>query len=174
MSQATKHAAPPAPTTDALDQFSREIAMRLPGRVVRQFTMPKSVREVREVFIMEITGNEEVEAGILADAMSSQIQKSSNKLILEAERRECIRLSIVGTAREEDGRMLYTHANMDGLPFEAPTSWSLRAWTALHRFFSDVNGVPNSELDEGIKGSRVVGAHATPIGATPASAATGR
>jgi len=171
---APRAAPDPAPPSTALDEFSRALAGRLPGRLVMHFVMPSKVRECREVFIQELTSQDEVQAAMLTDQVISDIERRSTKLTLEAERRESIKLAIVGLGELNGSSVAYRHVNADGAPFAEPDGWSLPAWTALHRYFSEVNGVPNEELTEGIEGARTVGAFASPTSATRASADTGR
>lgn len=160
-------AAPDGP----LARFSRELAQRFPHRMVRRYIMPTSVRECREVFMMEITSRDETEAAIMADATMSQIEKQSIRLSGDAERRECIRLSLVGIRRKEPEA--YEHLNADGSPLAEINDWSGKAWTALQTFFGTLNGVPVEELAEGLRGAQTVGAFAPPISGTPASASSG-
>lgn len=160
-------------------RFSRELAERFPDRMVRRYVMPSTVRECREIFMMEITSREEVQAAIYADATMSLAEKSSIRLSADAERRECIRLAIVGMGKLEDksnpaSRLVYTHANADGEPLAEVSDWSGKAWTALQLYFGTINGVPTEELAEGLRGALTVGAFAPPTHATQASAESGK
>lgn len=163
------------PHSEVLTAFSRELAERFPERLIKRFVMPARIREIREVFIRELTSRDEIEAAIIADGMMAQIEKESSKLTMEAERRESIRIAIVGVGHQSsDGSMRYDHTNTGGVPYGAPADWGLGAWTTLHRYFAEVNGVPTAELQEGIQEAQTVGAFASPIGGIPASADTGR
>lgn len=163
-------AAPDSP----LMRFSRELGNRFPNRMIRRYVMPSSVRECREIFMMEITSREEVEAAIMADATMSILEKSSVRLSGDAERRECIRLSIVGIGAGKLGELVtYRHTNQDGEPLSEISDWSGKAWTAMQTYFGMLNGVPTEELAEGLKGAQTVGAFAPPTSGTPASAASG-
>lgn len=172
MSRSTHPPAPPG--DDSLTQFSAELAERFPGIMIMRFAMPKNVRVIREVFIRELSSRDEIEAAILTDSLTSDIEKRSIKLTVEAERRECVRLSIVGVGRLVGGRLVYEHTNTGGVPYAEPTHWNLGTWAALGAYFGEVNGVPSSELAEGIKGAQAVGAFAPPTSETLASAAPGR
>lgn len=154
-----------------LGKFSRELAARFPNRMVRRYVMPSNVRECREVFMMEITSRDEVEAAIMADALMSNIEKASVRLSGDAERRECIRLSLVGIRRSAGGD--YAHLNNDGAPLSEINEWSGKAWTSLQTFFGTLNGVPMEELAEGLRGAQTVGAFAPPTSGIPASASSG-
>lgn len=159
-----------------LELFSRQLAERFPKRVVKRFAMPASVPEAREIFMLELNSRDERDAAIFTDAIVTAIERSSYKLIMEAEKREQIRLSIVGLGELVAGEIAYRHTNTDpAIPLAEITDWSSRAWVPLHRYFSEVNGVPNDEIDEGIKGAQIVGAFYAPKKQeTPASAAIGR
>lgn len=162
-----------------LAQFSRELAQRFPDRMIRRYVMPSQVRECREVFMMEITSRDEVQAAIFADATMSLIEKSSIRLSADAERRECIRLSIVGMGKLTDKHdprspVRYEHKNEDGEPLSEISDWSGKAWTSLQTYFGMINGVPTEELAEGLRGALTVGAFAPPTSATPQSAASGK
>lgn len=161
-------AAPDSP----LERFSRELAQRFPHRMVRRYIMPGTVREAREVFIMEITSRDEVEAAIMADAVMSTIEKQSIRLSGDSERRECIRLSLVGIRRTAADA--YEHLNADGAPLSEINEWSGKAWTALQTFFGTLNGVPVEELAAGLQGALTVGAFAPPTSAIRASAESGK
>jgi hypothetical protein len=159
----------------ALREFSAELAARFPGRYVKRFVMPSVVREASEVFLVELTSRDEIEAAQMADATMSAIERASVRLTNDAEQREAIRLSIVGLGKiGVDKRIAYEHVNADGAPFGELNEWTRRAWTCLHAYFGQMNGVPTDELLEGIRGARTVGAFAPPTSGTPASAADGR
>ncbi len=174
MTQKQQARATAPPKTTGLAAFSAALAERYPDRMIQRFVMPSNVRECREVFILEITSNEEIQAAIFTDSIMSSIEKASPKLASEAERRESIRLAIVGLGEARDGGIAYRHTNTDGAPLGEISNWSSKAWAALHRYFAEVNGVPMSEINEGIEGAQIVGAFYTPQDGTPASAATGR
>lgn len=165
---------PATSTAAGLAGFSAALAERYPNRIIQRFVMPANVRECREIFILEISSNEEIQAAIFADSVMTSIEKSSQKLAVEAERRESIRLAIVGLGELRDGSIAYRHTNADGAPLGEISNWSSKAWAALHRYFGETNGVPMSEIDEGIKGAQIVGAFYSPPDETPASAAIGR
>lgn len=170
-----------------VDQLSRELAQRFPDRFVQRFVMPFNVREAREVFLMEITNRDEINAAVLADALMSAQERASYKLAADAERRECIRISLVAIGEGKVGAVIdpktgerakvpvaYRHTGADGLPFVEINDWSGKAWAALHTFFGQLNGVPTDELRQGIEGAQTVGAFAPPQSETLASADPGR
>jgi len=172
---------PPGSRDNPLRKFSRELALRFPERVIKRFAMPKSVRqldaerrECREVFILEITSRDEIEAAMMADAMMSPVERQSYKLTQEAERREAIRLSIVGVGKLVGDDIMYSHTNADGIPLGEINGWSIKAWAALQLYFGQLNGVPDTELAEGLLGAQTVGAFEPPTGETLASAERGR
>jgi len=157
-----------------LAEFSKALAERFPHLMIQRFVLPRKVREARELFIREVDSNDTVEAAILADATMTSIEKGSFKLTLEAERRQLAKLSIVGLGVQRGGRLVYEHANADGIPLAFDPPWTEAAWTALLKHYNDVNGVPTEELEEGTQGALTVGAFAPPMHVTPASADTGR
>jgi hypothetical protein len=179
---------PPPPSDDVRDtssadsplgKFSREMAQRFPSRMVRRYVMPHNVRECREVFMMEITSREEIDAAIFADATMSNVEKASIRLSSDAERRECIRLALVGIGELTDkdnpaSPVKYRHTNNDGTPLAEINEWSGKAWTALQTYFGVLNGVPQEELVSGLVGAETVGAYAPPISAIRASAESGK
>lgn len=164
----------PEAMTLELREFSAELAQRFPGRYVKRFVMPSTVRECAEIFMVELTSRDEVEAAQMADAMMSAIERASVRLTNDAEQREAIRLSIVGLGKSVNGRVAYEHVNAEGVPFAELNDWTRRAWTCLHAYFGQMNGVPTDELLEGIRGARTVGAFAPPTSGIPASAVDGR
>ncbi len=168
-------------TTSNLEQFSQQLAARYPDRMIQQFVMPTNVRECREIFLMEITSRDEIRAAALADAMMSPQERASQKLANDAEKRECIRISIVGIGeraggwRAPDGVAIsYRHVDNNSIPFVEINDWSGKAWASLHTYFGQLNGVPIVEIEKGIMEARTVGAFAPPKSAIPASADTGR
>jgi FAD/FMN-containing dehydrogenase len=170
-----EQAPPNTGQTDALGAFSAALAQRFPNRVIQRFTMPSNVRECREVFILEITSREEIQAATWTDSIMTPIERASSKLAAEAERRESIRLAIVGIGEARDGAIVYRHANNDGTPLAEISDWSSKAWAALHTYFGEVNGVPIAELKEGTRGAQIVGAFYAPkTEETPGGAAAGR
>lgn len=175
-----------APSDDGvtdLRAFSLKLSERFPDRFIQRFVMPPNIRECREVFVMEITSREELRAAAMADAMMSPQERASRKLAEDAEKREAIRLSIVGIGYRKGGwrapetaPVEYRHVNSDDLPFVEINDWSMKAWSALHVWFGQVNGVPMDEIAKGIEEAQTVGAFAPPqkTSETNASADPGR
>ncbi len=166
----------PPESNPALDAFSDELAKRFPDLVVKRFVFPKNVRHAREIFLREIDGKDEIAAAAMADGTMSPLEKASNKLAADAERRESIRIAIVGIGERvggkraaEDAPIAYRHVNNDGVPFTAINTWPINAWACLYAYNGEINGVPMAELVQGITEARTVGAFAPPTNATPAS-----
>lgn len=155
-----------ASTETPLVRFSRELAQRFPDTLVQRFVMPSTIMQCREVFIREVTSADETEAAIYADQTASKIEKESVRLMNDAENREIVRLAIVGFGDNKSGAMAYEHVNHDGIPLERINGWPQKAWAALRHYFSQINGVPMSEIREGIEGAQTVGAFAPPTSAT--------
>lgn len=174
-------AAPPEMQNDALADFCELLEKRWPNALIKRFVMPSSVGECREVFMRELTSKDEIQAAIWADATMSPIEKASHRLAADAERRESIRIAIVGIGERVGGRraaddapVAYRMVNHDGVPFDEPTNWTTKAWAALSTYFGEVNGVPMDELASGLQEARTVGAFASPTSETRASADRGR
>jgi hypothetical protein len=169
-------APPPELRNDALAEFCEKLSARWPNRLIKRFVMPNACIECREVFIGELTSKEEIQASINADVLMSPLERASNRLAADAERREAIRISIVGLGKlAPDGKAVcYSMTNHDGDTFDAVSKWSTKAWAALSAYFGEVNGLPIDEIAQGIMGARPVGAYASPTSETLASADRGR
>lgn len=181
----TGKAAGPPPTSEALAQFSRDLAARFPNMEIRRYVLPRVVTQCREVFIRELTSEDVIMAASFADSLMSANEKASMRLSREAEERECIRVAIVGfgSAALEGkdakggnvwGVCAYRHVNVDGAPLGEINAWPKRMWDAFSRYYNDVNGLPIDEFIEGLQGATIVGAFAPPTSAIPASASAGR
>lgn len=170
--------------SEALAQFSRDLATRFPGLEVRRYVLPRVVTQCREVFIRELTSEDIIMAASFADSLMSANEKASVRLSRDAEERECVRVAIVGfgDAKIEGkdakgnlwGACLYRHVNVDGAPLGEINAWPKRMWDAFTRYYNDVNGLPIEEFIEGLQGATIVGAFAPPTSAIPASASPGR
>ena len=155
-------------------EFEGELASRFPNRLVKRYDMPSKIRQARAVYLLELTSKDEIDAAVFADTMMTPIEKKSLKLTAEAERRESVRLSIVGLAEQpkKDGPIKYRHVNNKGIPFVEMDAWPVTATACVQAFFNELNGVPSVELYEGLKGSRAIGAFAAPMSVTPPVGAT--
>lgn len=169
MTKNTAATKPRAPAPPGLKDFSDALAARFPNRMIKRFVMPSNIRAAREVFIMELTNKELVDASIFADASMSKIERQSQDLSADAEKRENIRASIVGVGRMLGGVLTYEHTNADGIPFMAIDNWAGNAWIALRTYFGQLNGIPMEELSQGIEGAQAVGAFALPLDAEGAT-----
>lgn len=158
-----------------LEKFSDELGKRYPNRMIKRFCFPTKIREVREVFVMELTSREEVDAAIMAESSMSQVERQSVRLAMDAERRELTRKAIVGVGEVRGTGVVYRHANNDGVPFVEIDKWTPGAWTCLHAYHGTVNGVPTDELRAGIEAAQNVGAFALPLtNEAPESDSTGK
>lgn len=175
----------PLPTSEALAQFSRDLATRFPGLEIRRYVLPRVVTQCREVFIRELTSEDIIMAASFADSLMSANEKASVRLSRDAEERECVRVAIVGfgdaqpAGKDAKGgnvwsACVYRHVNLDGAPLGEINAWPKRMWDAFTRYYNDVNGLPIEEFIEGLQGATIVGAFAPPTGAIPASASPGR
>lgn len=111
--------------------------------MVKRYNMPKGC-PVATVDIREITGAHELEAAKMADATTS---RPTPRLLVEAERREAVRLSV---ARLDDREV--DHA----IPLFEIDQWPRRAREALARYFADVNGIAGDDLKAMEAGAEVL------------------
>jgi hypothetical protein len=122
--------------------------------------------------MFEMKARDELLAADMADANMTEAERKSMQRALEAERREAIRLSIIGLV-VEGGEGLSRRAIDQSEPLMEIDEWSTKAWAALRTFFGDINGIPLEELGNAVRGARKLGvASALPV--TPPQAATGR
>lgn len=163
------------PISLGLAKFSEELANRFPKRLIKRYVLPSVVNECAEVFIRELTSYDCIEAAILADGLMSTVEKTNTKLAEAAERREQIRIAIVGIAdRLPSGGVSYRSVNTGATPLGEINDWGKRVWDALEVYYNDVNGMPIDEFVSGLKEARIVGAFAPPNRETVASASDGR
>lgn len=158
-----------------LQAFERELQARYPERTIVRFEMPSSVKQCRAVYLLEVNSKDELNATIQAEALMTSVEKASRQLTAEACRRETMRNSIMGLvsrATNAKGEPTYRHVNRDGVPFVEIDNWPAKATSSLLLYFSDLNGVSNDELLEGLKGARTIGASPSPTNETPASPPT--
>jgi hypothetical protein len=157
---ATAAAAPAEASETPLQRFEREIAEKYPRRYIKRYEMPSKIRQCRAVYLIELTSRDTMQAAIYADAKLTTAQKSSIKMTTEVERFEAMRASVVGVVRRTDPPR-YDHVN-GAVPFEELSDWPETACSSLLAYFSEINGVSSTELLEGMKGARVIGAFAPP------------
>jgi len=146
--------------SDADLAFEAEIVARHPGRRIARYDFPEGVSEARAVYLFELKAKDEVTAAEMADANMSQAERRSMARAMEAERREAIRLSIVGLI-DDSGRRHIDQAT----PLMEIDEWSSKSTAALRAFHSDLNGLPMDELGKALRGARKIG------GVLPAKAA---
>lgn len=171
--RAAQAAAVPADESP-LQRISRQLHDRFPHRLIKRFVMPSKVRECREVFIVELTSRDEVQAAIMAEQSMSQLERLSYRLSGEAQNREQLRVAIVALGEMKSGEVLYRQVNHDGVPLGEIDNWSQSAWAALYAYNGTVNGIPIDELKSGIEASCAIGAFAVPTNAAPNSGTTGQ
>lgn len=162
------------PIPPGLAKFSEELAGRFPKRTIKRYVLPTVVNECAEVFIRELTSYDCIEAAILADGLMSAVEKTNAKLAEAAEKREQIRIAIVGVADRLPTGVSYRHVNAGAAPLGEINDWGKRVWDALEVYYNDVNGMPLEEFVSGLKGAQIVGAFAPPNRETLASASGGR
>lgn len=155
----------PVPEETDLQRFERELRERHQGRTIARFDFPSRIREARAIYIKEINSRDEIEAAKLADAQMSDLEKRSIKLTSEAERRETVRIACVGLVTRGEP-IQYKHLN-GSMPWMDVDNWSVKAVTCLSIFYGNLNGIPNDEIAEGLKGQRIIGGPAAPTNETP-------
>lgn len=150
--------------------FEREIMARNPGRRITRFDFPDEIEEARAVYLFELKAKDELAAADMADATMTDAERKSLTRAMEAERREAIRLSIVGLVENHDGEVLRRHIDQ-AEPFMDVDDWSSRAWAALRSFFGEVNAVSVEAMGKALRGARRLGA-ASALPATQRRAVT--
>lgn len=154
-----------------LQRFERELAEKHPGRTIVRFDFPSKIREGRAIYLMEVTSRDELEGAKYADAVMSDLEKKSVQLSTEAQRRETVRMSIVGLVTRTEP-IAYRHIG-GAVPFHEIDGWSSKAVTCVSVYFNNLNGINSEELAEGLKGQRTIGASVAPTNAIHPSASRG-
>jgi hypothetical protein len=154
MKKTAKNDEAPPPSVSAEDLlFEAEIVKRNPGRRIQRYDFPVGVTDARAVYLFELKGTDELLAAEMADANMKPAERKSVSLAFEAERRESIRLSIVGLI--DDGNVR-RHIDQS-MPLMEIDDWSMKGLHALRTFYSDLNGLPAEELGNALKGTRKLG-----------------
>jgi len=145
---------PQPPSADDL-AFEAELRARHPKRkTIRRFNLPSVVLDARAVYLAEMANRDTLRAAEMADVLMTDIERKSGQLTLEAERRESVRLAIVGVV-DPDG----TRRHVDqSKPFLEIDDWSSKAWSCLYMFHHDLNGIPAEEVKKAVASARTVGA----------------
>lgn len=172
MNKATAQGArAPAPASETPQQrFERELQERHPGRSIVRFDFPARIREARAVYIKEISSRDEMEASTLADSTMTELEKASMRLSAEAQRKETLRISIVGLVTRTEP-LQYRHIG-GSVPFLELDDWSAKAMTCLKIYYGQINGLTDEEIVEGLKGQRTIGGTVAPTSATPPAPST--
>lgn len=110
----------------------------------KRYPMPKGT-EAKTITMRELRGGDEILAALAADQIMTASAKMNIALAMQYERRESARLSIV----EIDGVALAA----DDPKRQQIDDWGLRAWTAIMRFYGDLNGLPEDELGNCLTGA---------------------
>lgn len=154
-------AAPEVSPEDAA--FEAEIMKRYPGRRITRFDFPSGMDEALAVYLFEMKAKDELAAAEMADATMSDTERKSMNRALEAERREAIRLSIVGLVEADPASGAIRRRHVDqAVPLMEIDEWSSKAWAALRTYFGDLNGLPVEELGNAVRGARKLGAATLP------------
>lgn len=104
------------------------------ARFQKTFPAPKGVREYSEITIQEVTGEEEIQAGMLAEAHKANTGRDWSPLT------ELIKLSIVSYVDANGEKHAAT------APFDAFDKWTTRARNSVTRWFNELNGLDEQDL----------------------------
>lgn len=107
-------------------------------RLMKRYELPEECHRDCEVVVMrELSGQDEIEAAIMADRNATSAVKESAFASVAADQREALRLSLVMV----DGRRV----NHDGVPFRELDDFSMATIGQLLAYFRDLNGVPSEK-----------------------------
>lgn len=123
-------------------------------RLVKRFTFPRGC-SARSVTMQELTGEDDQVVATWMEMKGAKALGSHKpgtpewmKASIELERRESIRRSIVSVDDKPVG--------LDGLPFPEFDTWSKKTLTAVMRFFNDLNGLEDADLEKCVAEATVV------------------
>jgi hypothetical protein len=141
---------------------------------VKVYPASRGVRDFVALAMRESTNEDQIDAAIATDAILSPDQKESIRLVIQRERFECAKLSIVALC-DADGWQIVDHS----IPFAAPNHWSQKAMYLLQVWYQDLNGVDDDDAKKTLAEAVTIGAPTPPsrspaAGAAAASAARGR
>jgi hypothetical protein len=139
------------PTEDDI-AFERELMSKNPGRKITRYDLPGDVEEAAAVYMFKMKNKDDLLAAEMADANMTAAERKSQQLTADAQRREAIRLSIVGIVNRDGTRRL-----IDGTrPLMELDDWDSSSWAALRTYFGDLNGLPMEELGNALRDARRV------------------
>lgn len=109
----------------------------------RIFSLP-SYCSVSSVAMRELDGHDDIMSSYWADMNADEAMQQSAGAAQVADQREGIRLALVGV----DGRQVNSDA-----PYMECDAWTSKTWRFLMQFFSELNGVPMSDLKNSTRGA---------------------
>ena len=119
------------------------------AQVMKRFRLPKGQGLDCETVVMrELTGKDDLEISLWVDSKASMTDKNSMAKMIEIERRESTRRSLV----QVDGKAVNEH----GAPFLEMDNFNHRTMRYLYEFFSDLNGVEQRELKKAVVEAEVL------------------
>ena len=119
------------------------------AQVMKRFKLPKGQGLDCETVVMrELTGKDDLEISLWVDSKASMTDKNSMAKMIEIERRESTRRSLV----QVDGKAVNEH----GAPFLEMDNFNHRTMRYLYEFFSDLNGVEQRELKKAVVEAEVL------------------
>jgi hypothetical protein len=146
-----------APPSEADLAFETEVLKKHPSRKeILRFDFPRGIDDAHAVYMFPMTGRDELVAADMAEANMTASERKSVVRAADAERREAIRLSIVGVVHKSGSAFEYRHIDQS-VPFMEIDAWSSKAWYALRTFFGTLNGLSVAALGKAERGARKAG-----------------
>ena len=127
------------------------------GLEVKVFPASRGVRDFVALAMRESTNEDQIDAAIATDAILSPDQKESVRILIQRERFECTKLSIVAIC-DADGWRIVDHT----VPFTEPNDWSQKATYLVQVWFQDLNGVDDADAKKTLAEAVTIGAPTPP------------
>jgi hypothetical protein len=149
-----------APSVSSEDlAFEADLSRRNPTRkTITRFDFGPSVSEAAAVYMFEYVAKDEIAAADMADATMTDAERKSLSRANEAERRELMRLSVVGVVYRDGTRRVVDAAS----PLFELDDWGGKALYQLRSFFTTLNGLSPEELGKAVASARRIVAGADP------------
>lgn len=140
-SKVKRKAAPKTPEDIGIPEHilaaAREIAAGPPRKTVKVLAAPPNVDDFTAIIMREVDSNDSVQAAINADALMSDLEKRSQRLGLQREQQESVKLSIVAVCYPASGWELVDQSSV----WIEPDSWSSKSWAAMLIWFNELNSI---------------------------------
>jgi|SRR5688572_1158105 len=161
---------PDAPTEAEL-AFEAEIRQRNPNRkrIVRTDLPSENRDDIKAFFLAKLVARDDLKAAEMAEAIMTDTQRKSQRLALEAEQTESIKLSLVAFIDAGGGMRHVDHVT----PFVEGNDWGQDTWVVIRNAYQELHGVDIGALGKAVKGARTIGGGtAATASATPGAGAT--